>query len=350
MPGIPREATNVKALRRLHLGGAALLLALCTAAAVPARTVVDGAGRSVELAVPVQRIVPAGPPADLLVFAAAPGRMLGWSRAPRESGLALLPERYRDLPEVGRLTGRGGGANLEAVLAARPDVIVDYGSTRGTFVDLADRVQAQTGIPYLLVDGSFDRIAESLRLLGSLLDLEAQTAPLAAYAERTEARVAEVRAAHAGPAPSVYYARGSDGLETGMRGSINTELLEVVGARNVAPPGNRLVRVSMEQLLAFDPDLVIALDDPLRRRLLEDPLWQGLRAVREGRVYAAPDEPVGWFDRPPSVNRLLGVHWLLARLYPETAAQSLAEETRRFFALFYHREPTAAELARLLGE
>ena len=42
---------------------------------------------------------------------------------------------------LGRLTGRGGTANLEVVLATRSDLIFDYGSLAPTYVSLADRVQ-----------------------------------------------------------------------------------------------------------------------------------------------------------------------------------------------------------------
>ena len=59
-------------------------------------------------------------------------------------------------PEVGRITGRGNTANLEVVLALKPDLILDIGIVNATYVSLADRVQQQTGIPYALLDGRFD--------------------------------------------------------------------------------------------------------------------------------------------------------------------------------------------------
>ena len=65
-------------------------------------------------------------------------------------------------PEVGRLTGRGNTANLESVIALKPDLILDVGSTRATFVSLAERVQEQTGIPYALLDGRFDVLPADL--------------------------------------------------------------------------------------------------------------------------------------------------------------------------------------------
>lgn len=136
----------------------------------------------------------------------------------------------RDLPEIGRLTGRGGTANLETIVAAKPDVIVDFGSVSDTYVSLADRVQAQTGIPYLLVDGRFANTIAALRLMGGILDVADRAEQLAL---RAEAIFAETdRAAAATPLekrPRVYLARGPRGLETGNRGSINTEIIERAG-------------------------------------------------------------------------------------------------------------------------
>src|SRR5262249_58999098 len=83
--------------------------------------------------------------------------------APRPTEREFILRAVRDLPELGRLTGRGDTANVEVVLKARPDVIFDYGSVSPTFSSLAARVQEQTGIPYLLIDGRLDRTPASLR-------------------------------------------------------------------------------------------------------------------------------------------------------------------------------------------
>ena len=65
---------------------------------------------------------------------------------------------------LGRLTGRGDTLNLERLVAEKPDLIIDFGSINDTYRSLADRVQSQTGIPYLLIDGRFNNTAAALRL------------------------------------------------------------------------------------------------------------------------------------------------------------------------------------------
>src|SRR5918993_5115839 len=115
------------------------------AAVADARTVPDSAGRRVEVPDRVGRVFAAGPPASVLVYAAAPEKLAGWSRAATPDERGYLAEPYRDLPELGRLTGRGDTANLEVVLATKPDLILDFGSTTPTYVSLAERVQPETG-------------------------------------------------------------------------------------------------------------------------------------------------------------------------------------------------------------
>jgi iron complex transport system substrate-binding protein len=119
----------------------AALAALVPLAAVAARDFIDDAGRRVSLPDKVERVYAAGPPASALVSALAPDKLLGWTRAFRDDEKAWVPRKYADLPELGRLTGRGDTANVEVVLKAKPDLIVDVGSTAATFASLADRVQ-----------------------------------------------------------------------------------------------------------------------------------------------------------------------------------------------------------------
>src|SRR5690606_2835091 len=131
--------------RRTFLAGSgSVLLAPRAAFAATAR---DGANRTVEISGKVERVFPAGPPAAILLYTLAPDLLLGWPRAHRGPELEFLLPDVGRRPEVGRLTGRGNTANLEAVLSLRPDLILDAGSVDGTYISLADRVQVQTGIP-----------------------------------------------------------------------------------------------------------------------------------------------------------------------------------------------------------
>lgn len=330
-------------------GGA--LLAPSLLPAQGRRTVTDGAGRSVSIPVNVQRIYAAGPPASVLAFAVAPEKLMGWTSPFREAERPFVALRYADLPSYGRLTGRGNSANVELVVKAKPDLIIDYGAVRDTFVSLADRVQAQTGIPYLLLDGDFDRMAEMILQFGEIAGEEARAAALARYARDTladiGARVAQIPQSRR---PRVYYGRGPQGLSTGLAGSINMESIEQVGAHNVAAELGRggLVQVSVEQVLRWNPDLIVTTDLNFFALARNHPVWSAMPAVRAGRLHLAPGLPFGWIDFPPSLNRLIGLRWLARVLYPAVFSEDLRPIVRDFYTRFYHQAPTDAQIEQLL--
>src|SRR5262245_51857704 len=122
------------------------------------RLVIDSAGRRVDVPAKIERVFAAGAPAGVFLYTLAPEKLLNWNLPLTAEQRAYMPARYGALPALGRLTGRGNTASVETVLATRPDVILDYGTINPTYISLADRVQKQTGVPYLLFDGALDQI------------------------------------------------------------------------------------------------------------------------------------------------------------------------------------------------
>ncbi len=338
------------ATRRALLGAAALGLAVAPAGAE--RVVPDAASRRVAVPDRVARVLPAGPPAAILLYTAAPETLAGWpARPPSRAEAAFLTPEAAALPQIGRLTGRDNTANVEAVLAQRPDLVLDYGSIGPTYVSLAERVQAQTGLPTVLLDGTLAKIPDTYRLLGGILDRSETSEARAAAAERILADAAEAaERLRARGRPRVLYVRGPRGLETGLAGSINTEIIEFAGAENAAGRAlgaGGLAQISMEQVLAWNPDWVIAQHPDALALAKRDPLWQAVPAARAGRIVLLPGLPFGWMDFPPSVNRLLGLVWLPV-LFGVRPAAGLAEAVAEFHTLFYHRRPEPAQVEALL--
>jgi iron complex transport system substrate-binding protein len=296
----------------------------------------------------VARVFPAGPPAAILLYTLAPDLLLGWPRANRAEQCAFMLPDVCGRPEVGRLTGRGNTANLESVLALKPDLIVDVGSTAPTFESLAARVQEQTGIPYALLDGRFEATATTYRLLGALTHRDAE--PLATYTDRTISTIlARIKPIPQDERPRVYYARGPRGLETGLGGSINVETIEFLGARNVAAERQGgLATVSIEQVLVWNPQVIVTIDRDFAVNVRNDPQWANIEAVRAGRVHLSPVLPFGWVDFPPSVNRLIGLWWLAKILYPKQFDEDIHTLTRDFYSRFYHVTPSNADIDRVL--
>ena len=227
----------------------ALLTGLAAALLAPERAqaaaVTDSAGRPIPVPARVERVFPAGPPAAVMLYTLAPDLLLGWPRANRSQECAYMLPDICTRPEVGRVTGRGNTANLEAVLALKPDLILDLGSANETFVSLAARVQDQTGIPYALLDGRFVALTTAYRKLGQLIGRQATAEDLADYASRTLTAISErIANVTAEQRPRVYYARGPRGLVTGLGGSINVETIELIGCNVAGGTSGGLANVS----------------------------------------------------------------------------------------------------------
>ncbi len=316
-----------------------------------ARTVTDAAGRKVTVPAKINKVFAAGTPAAITLYTLAPDLLAGWPDPIRQDRLAYLPPKYAALPVTGRLTGRANTANVESVLAAKPDLVLDIGTVAPIYASLADRVQQQTSIPYILLDGALARTPALYRELGQILDAGTAAAALAGYAADLLAQVkARVSYVPRSERARVYYARGPEGLETGLAGSINAEMLDFVGAQNVAATGEKrnIATVSPEQILSWNPEDVVTIDRRFYQGVWHDPIWEEVDAVKFKRVFLAPDKPFGWFDTPPATNRLIGLKWLCSKLYNGLFTGDLGADTRDFYRRFYHIDLTQAQVAALL--
>lgn len=334
--------------RRSLLGGAAA--AIFMPHIVRVATFSDAGGRAMTIPDKVERVFAAGPPAAILLYTFAPDLLLGWTRLPTPAECEFLGAGACEKPEIGRLTGRGNTTNLEVLLQLKPDLILDVGTINDTYISLANRVQEQTSIPYALLDGRFGNTERVYRQLGELTNRAPQAEEFARYAQSTIATIkARIDKIPAADRPRVYYARGPRGLETGLKGSINVETIEFLGTHNVA--GERsggMTTVSVEQVLAWNPDVIITIEPGFAADVRTDPLWASVTAVQADRVYLSPRLPFGWVDFPPSVNRLIGLWWLAKVLYPEQFPENLRPLTRDFYTRFYHKTPTDAQIENLL--
>lgn len=334
--------------RKILTGLSATLL---TPRIARAATVTDATGRAITIPDKVERVFAAGPPAAILLYTFAPELLLGWTRKPEPPQCEMLGAGACDKPEVGRLTGRGNTTNLEVLLSLKPDLILDVGTVNDTYVSLATRVQEQTGIPYALLDGRFDVAAQAYRQLGELTHRQSQAEAFAHYAEETIATIkGRVDKIPDAQRPRVYYARGPRGLETGLGGSINVETIEFLGAHNVAGEHQGgMATVSIEQVLAWNPDTVITIEPAFATSVRTDPTWAPIKAVQTGRAFLSPRLPFGWVDFPPAVNRLIGLWWLAKAFYPAAFPEDLRPLTRDFFKQFYHLTPTDTQIDSVLS-
>jgi iron complex transport system substrate-binding protein len=289
----------------------------------------------------VQRVYPAGEPAAILLYMLAPDLLLGWPRANTPQACAYMLPDICARPEIARITGRGDTASAQNITALKPDLILDVGSTGPRYAALADRVQRETGIPYAVLDGGILGLSTSYEKLGRLIGREAAGADFGDYCNMTMGVITNrIAFVPAEKRPRVYYARGPKGLTTAFGGSSHAELIELVARNAAGDIKGELGEVTIEQIRAWDPDVIVTINPAFASSVRGDPAWAPIKAVREGRVHLMAGIPFGWFDAPPSGNRLIGLWWLGKILYPDLFKDDLRELTRDFYEKFYHVKPT----------
>ena len=337
---------------RSHAARIAMLLLLALWA-LPGRAAefVDSAERHVQVPDHVRRVMAAGQTAAVLVYVLAPEKLVGWSEPLSRSQRAFLPARFARLPVVGRLTGPNPTAVAAQVARLHPDLIIDSGAVTPEAAALADQIQQQTGIPYIVLDGSIQRTPQMLTSLGLLLGVGDHRLDVASFAYHAINGLRGSLLIQSPDArPLVYYGRGSDGLETGLFGALAMSDVDQAGVINVAArlgPGE-LTRVTRDQVVAWNPAVIIAQQRSFYDALHRDPGWRSLAAVRNKRVYLAPADPFGWIDDPAGVNRMIGLYWLSSLFYPDAYEQDVRTTAQQFYQLYYGVNLSDRQLASLL--
>jgi len=318
-------------------------------------TFTDDCGRAVELPAEITRVSASGTVAEMFLAAAAPELLVSISNAPTEAELAYLDDALTTLPVTGSLYGGKGDANLEAMLAADPQVIIDMGDLKKDTAETMDALSAQIGIPCVFLEANLDNMADAFRDLAVLLSGKAERCEaLAAYVEETVA-IARDTAAQIPEAErvSVMYTAGNDGLGTNSRGSTQAQVIELVGAVNAIETAEVINKsggnlINMEQLYLFNPDVIILLPGSIYDTVGSDPAWAQLEAVEKGCYYEVPAEPYCWLSKPPSMNMLLGIRWLGNLLYPDYYDFDMVAEIQRAYSVLWNYDISEAEVQRLL--
>lgn len=321
------------------------------------REITDMAGRKVTVptAENIESVFSAGPVAAIFLYMVVPDKLLGWNYELNDVEKSIILDKYQDLPNF----GMGDAVNYEAVIAANPTIAINSGKINDAMVSDCDALSESLGIPVVAVDNELNNSAEAFRFMGELLGVEDHAEELAQYAEQVFTDINVLSDIPEEKKVSVYFGNGEDSLETAPRGSQHAQILDAINAVNVADlelgDGSR-VQISAEQLLAWDPDVIVVNGEPKADKsgssaaedILSNPDYASLKAVQDQKVYGTPNVPFSWVDRPAGPNRLIGMRWFSALIYPEYIKCDINEEIHKFFDLFYHVDLSDEQLENVL--
>lgn len=262
----------VRWLRIVLVIGLALSQALTQAAAL---SVQDDRGAKVSLAKPPQRVVSLLPSlTESVCVLGGCARLVGVDR------WSNWPESVRALPRVGGLDD----ANLEAIVALRPDLVLASPSSR-----LAARLRSMR-VPVAEFEAqTLEDVPRVMKAVATLLG-QPEQADGVWLRIQSELKQAQQAVPVGAQGVRVYVEVATTPYAAGEASFIG-RLWSLLGGRNVVPPElGPFPKINPEYVVRADPDLIV-LPAHDAASLAKRPGWAGLRAVREGRVcgLAGPD-------------------------------------------------------------
>ena len=311
---------------------------------VKTRVVTDSAGRQVEIPADIRRVAPSGSTAQMILMPIAYDLLAGLASSPSTAQMPYFPEEVRCLPTFGQFYGSKANLNMESLIDARPQIIIDLGDKKDSIADDMDRIQKQTGIPTVFIEANLDDMAAAYRTLGDILNRSDMAESLARFIEKTVSMARENSAKiPENQRLSVLFGTGSTGLACNAAGSVQADVIDLVGAVNAIIPQEVSNRgggttVSLEEVYAVEPDVIL-----LSAGGPYDTLAQS------GKYYEIPGLPYDWMSSPPSVNRVLGIWWLGNLLYPELYDYDMVQVAREYYGLFWHYDLTEEEARQMLS-
>ena len=322
-----------------------LLLCACGPAGTPSagetQEFTDSTGRTVTLPASITKIAISGPLSQIYILPLAGDLLVGVSTAYAEDAQRYLPAYIYEKAEIGQLYGGKGEMDLEALLSAAPDVVIDIGEPKKTTAEDLAALTEQTGIPFIHIDATVATAPEAYRTLGKLLGREEKAEELAVWCEDTYAMIAAMMAKvdADGARKTLLYCLGDKGVNVIAQGSFHAETINLM-SNNLAVieevvssgAGNE---VDLEQILLWNPDVLIFAPDSCYDDVSASEQWQSLGAVDRGEFYKTPSGPYGWLSSPPAVQRYLGMLWLGELLYPDYTEYDLQEKVTEYYKLFY---------------
>lgn len=313
----------------------------------------DSVGREVEVPANIDRIAVSGPLAQIVIFALAPDKMVGIATEWDGTAENYLPTDYYNLPLLGQLYGGKGELNLETLLSSGAQVVIDVGEPKDTIVEDMDALQEQTGLPFVHISAYTATMGDAYRMLGKLLNMEDKAEVLATYCDNVYAKTLAImdEVGEEGKV-KLLYLLGDKGLNVIAEGSYHAEVINML-SNNLAvvdDPSSKGTgnETDMEQILLWNPDVILFAPDSIYETVGTDPTWQNLAAIQNGKYYEVPFGPYNWLGFPPSVQRYLGMMWMTQLLYPDMAQYDLYNEVAGYYQLFYHTSLTEDQYNELV--
>ena len=338
-----------------QLAGAVTMLAALIPAATSAQaiSVTDQEGREITLDKPAERIVTIPMPMASGVIAIDGGaeKLVGMnplSLTALEEG--ILGKIFPDaLGITDAVTGTDFVPNVEALAAANPDLVIQWG---GRGPEIVDPILNAGLDAMLIIYGDEDKTRTYMTNVATALGKPERIEDLVDWREEVMQDIAGKVAAIADEdRPNVLYLGRSlsDITASGAPNSYNNWYINLTGGKNAAAALQGNQSINREQIAQWDPDVILlnSFEPNLDVSwVYDDPILSLTRAAQEKRVYKMPLGGYRW--DPPNQESPLTWMWLAELLHPDLFDYDLRAEMRDAYRVLYDYELTDADIDNII--
>ncbi len=306
----------------------------------------DDAGRNVAIPANLERIIPSGKIAQMVLFPLVPEMFAGLAAKWDDSAKGIIPDEYFNLPYYGSFYGETE-MNREELSKANPQLVIDIGTTRDGNSENLDDFTAQTGVPIVFISADLATMPETYEKLGRLLGREERAKELSDWCAKIYGRAEKIAEIIGDDKERGIFVLGEQGLNVIANSSYQAEVIDMFldNVAVVEDPSRKGTgnEVSMEQIAAWNPDFIIFKYGSIYDTVKNLPVWPGLNAIAGGNYVESPQTPDCWIGVPPAVQRYLALIWLPAVLYPEYVDYDVKAEIKEAYEMLYHTKLTDAQ-------
>lgn len=243
-------------------------------------------------------------------------------------------------PTVGKaeLVKNSGDINAEEILALKTDLIF---VEDGIYNNEDQLAKLETmGIPYVVI--GFETIEEQFeatRVIGKALDAEEKAEKYIEYFQSVIDYVSDATK-DITDKPRVYHSV-NEAVRTDEKGGYCAEWIDWTGVINISVEDNDSLQLNgkksfttLEQIYLWNPEMIVCNECGVDGYILSDPKWEGLEAVKNGKVYQIP-VGITRMGHPTSVETPLAILWMAQTAHPDIFTFDYREKLREFYADFF---------------
>lgn len=338
---------------KVFIGMAAVGLLSSMALAEPV-SFADQRDRTVTLDAEAERVVTIPIPAASVFIAVDGGteRLAGMHQLSKTAIKGHILEKfYPDALAIpSNITGEGFSfvPNVEALLALDPDLVFQWGHLNDDIID--PLVNAGLNVALIKI-GQEEFTRRWMEIMGTVTGKEEKAAQMIAWRDDVQAELkAETdKIADEGRPRVLYFMNYLSRLRVAGGKSYNNFYINLAGGKNVAADLGMFVEVGPEQIIAWDPEVVLLNGFEAKltpQDVYDNPLFAELSAVKNRRVYKMPLGGYRW--DPPNQESPLTWLWLSMILHPEQLDWDIPDRIDKNYQFIYGQGVSAEDVTKIL--